>query len=243
MIQFRHSILPLFVFPAEGVPKNARDIRYAGVSYHFNDKGDIATCAHIVNGLAEGERLVGVEMHGSCLTFPVDDIRCHPKYDFAVGRVRRQNYKAMPISDQSEIFIGTDVMAFGFTTAGLVDEKLGTVPRLFKGHVVRTYHEPELPVARSTCEISFPSHNGFSGAPLLLNSHKTCIAGMLYGNYESTIALHKFMQIEEGGNRFSEEIHKVVELGAAHTAQDILTFLGDLGVTRIALADSGKING
>lgn len=237
MIQFRHSLLPLFAIPSKGgIPSSARDIRYAGVSYHFNDKGDIATCAHIVNGLAEGERLVAVEMHGTCQVFPVEDIRCHLKYDFAVGRVGRQQYKPMPISDQPEVFIGTDVMAYGFTTAGLVGERLTTMPRLFKGHVVRTYPEPSLPVARSTCEVSFPSHNGFSGTPLLQVGRGTCIVGMLYGNHESTITLHKHTEVEESGNKFSEEIHRVIELGAAHTAPDIRSFIDDLGITRVALA-------
>jgi hypothetical protein len=241
MIQFRHSVLPLFaVRSSAAMPSNARDIRYAGVSYHFNDQGDIATCAHIVNGLAEGERLVAIEMHGSCLMFPVDDLRCHPKHDFAVGRVRRQNYKSVALSDQPEVFIGTDVMAFGFTTAGLVDEKLITMPRLFKGHVVRTHAQPSMSQARSTCELSFPSHNGFSGTPVWLDAPKTCAVGMLYGNYESTITLHKCTEVNEVGDSYSEEIHRVVELGAAHTAPDIRSFLDDLGITRIALATPAR---
>ena len=241
MIQFRHSLLPLFAFRAiDGAPESVRDIRYVGVSYHFNDLGDIATCAHVVNSLLEGEILVAVEMHGACLTYPVRGLQCHPQYDFAVGNVQRKQYQPMPMHAESEIFIGTDVMAFGFTNAGLVDEKLVTVPRLFKGHVVRTHPMPMLPVARSTCEVSFPAHSGFSGTPILFSGAATSIAGMLYGNFESTITLHKRTKVEENGGRFSEEIHRVVELGAAHTAADIRIFLNDLGITRIAFAKPVK---
>jgi len=239
MIQFRHTLLPLFAFRSKGsIPTNARDIRYVGVSYHFNDQGDIATCAHIVNSLQEGETLMAVEMHGASLTYPVDNLQCHPKHDFAIGNVRRRDYRVVPISDQPEVFIGSDVMAYGFTTAGLIEERQVTMPRLFKGHIVRTHPTPTLPVARSTCEVSFPSYSGFSGTPLLFDHRKTCIAGMLYGNYESTITLHKHTEVDDAGSKYSEEIHRVVELGAAHTAPDIRAFLDDMGITRIALASS-----
>ncbi len=181
-------------------------------------------------------------MHGNCLMVPIDDLRCHSKYDFAVGHVDRRDYRPAAISDQQEIFIGTDVMAYGFTIAGLVKERLATTPRLFKGHIVRTYPEPDLAGARSTCEVSFPSLNGFSGTPLWLNARHTCVVGMLYGNLESTITLHKHTSVEDSGEKFSEEIHRVVELGAAHTAPDIRALLSDLGVTRIALASPLKAN-
>jgi hypothetical protein len=214
-----------------------------GVAFHFNDQGDIATCAHVVNSLLEGETLVAVEMHGNSLTYPVRGIQCHKQYDFAIGNIQRKDYKSIPISDESEIFIGSDVMAFGFTTSGLVEEKLITMPRLFKGHVVRTHPTPMLATARSTCEVSFPAHSGFSGTPLMYDRKATCLAGMLYGNFESTITLHKRTEIDDAGSKFSEEIHKVIEMGAAHTAPDIRLFLDDLGITRVALAMLGGRNG
>lgn len=239
MLQLRYSHLPLFAAKSDGRSlSGARDIRYVGVAYHFNDRGDIATCAHVVNSLLEGEALVAVEIHGDSLMYPVRGIECHKKYDFAVGNVQRENYKAIPISDEPEIFIGSDVMSFGFTTDGLVEERLLTVPRLLKGHVVRTHPMPMLAAAKSTCEVSFPAHSGFSGTPLIYDRKATCLAGMLYGNFESTIMLHKCTQVDDSGNKFSEEIHKVIELGAVHTAPDIRSFLDDLGITRIALARS-----
>lgn len=236
MIQFRDVILPLFAMRLKNgrLPDDPRDIRYAGMSFHFNDIGNIATCAHIVNTLEEDESLVGVEMHGECLSYLVKDIQVHPKYDFALGKVTRKAYKALPIYSGPELFIGTDVFAYGMTTAGLANGRIEQMPRLFKGHVVRTHPLPSISVARSTCEISFPSHNGFSGAPLLL-ANTAVVAGMLYGNHESTITLHKFSEVDSAGTRFSEEIHRVVELGAAHTAADIRLCLDDLGVKRVAL--------
>ena len=229
-------MLPLFAVDLkDGIPNDPMKIRYLGVSYHFNDQGNIATCSHVIKSVKGGETLVAIEMYGESLIFKVEDIRCHPKYDFAVGCVKRADYKSLPIHGKREVFIGDDVMAYGFTSGGMVDNKKVWTPRLFKGHVVRTHPLPVTSDARSTCEISFPSHNGFSGTPLLFNRPKTSLAGMMFGNLESTITLHKISEVDESGSKYSEEIHKVVELGIAHTAFDIRCFLEDLGITRVPL--------
>jgi len=235
-MQFRNSLLTLFAMDlTNGMPSDPSKIRYLGVAYHINDAGNIATCAHIVRGVKDGETLVATEFYGECMTFRVNDIRCHEKYDFAVCHVSRQKYEVIPIHGKREIELGTDVLSYGFTSNGVSDGRYITMPRLFKGHIVRVHDSPILPDARSTCEISYPSHNGFSGTPVLFNAPKTALAGMLFSNYESTITLHKFAEVEDSGTKFSEEIHKVVELGIAHTAFDVRCFLRDLGISRVAL--------
>jgi hypothetical protein len=239
MIQFRHSVLPLFAVNMQnGIPQDPRgSMRYLGVAYHFNDIGNIATCAHVVKALQEGETLFALEMHGENLGFEVKDVLCHPKYDFAVGWVDRKNYEVIPLHGKREVFIGDDVMAYGFTNNGIIDGRLDTVPRLFKGHIVRTHTSPILPDARSTCELSFPALKGFSGTPLLFSKPKLSMAGMVFSNYESTIELYQYTEIEGKNEKYSEKVHKVIELGVAHSAYDIRVFLNDLGISRIALDD------
>jgi len=238
-VQFRHSILPLFAIKMEnGIPQEpSGTTRYLGVAYHFNDIGNIATCAHVVKALQEDETLIAIEMHGECLAFEVKDVMCHPKYDFAVGWVGRQNYEVVPLHGKKDVFIGDDVMAYGFTNGGIVDGRLETVPRLFKGYIVRTHASSILPDARSTCELSFPALKGFSGTPLLFSKSKTSMAGMVFSNYESSIELYQYTEFEEPNEKYSEKIHKVIELGVAHSAYDIRVFLNDLGISRIALDD------
>jgi hypothetical protein len=243
MIQFRDSILPLFAVKLEnGTTNSASDFRYLGSSYHVNDQGIIATCKHVVEAIQEGETLCGMEMFGEGLMFNVLDIKCHPKYDFAIGYVARKNYKAIPMHGEKDLFIAQDVLAYGFTNEGLIKGRLVTSPRLFKGHIVRTFDQPILEDARSTCEISFPALKGFSGTPLLFDSKKSSVAGMLFSNMESSIELHRLEEIEEHGEVFSEKIHKVLELGVVHTAWDIRHFLKDLGVTRIPFGKGQKLD-
>ncbi|CAG8868677.1 S1 family peptidase [Pseudomonas fluorescens] len=235
-MQFGKSLLPLFgVDLSEGVTADPMKTRYLGVAYHINRDGFIATCSHIIKSLAKNESLVGVDMHGESNFFELQDIQCHPLYDFAVARVSRKNYEVVPLCGKREIFIGDDVLSYGFTSNGVSDGRHICMPRLFKGHIVRLHHSPIVPAARSTCELSFPSHNGFSGTPVLFNRPKTSMAAMLFSNYESTITLHKNSETIEPGKVYSEEIYKVVELGIAHTAFDVRCFLKDLGMSKVAL--------
>lgn len=235
-MQFGKSLLPLFGMDlSEGVPVDPMKIRYLGVSYHINREGYIATCSHIVKSLAKNESLVGIDIYGESDFFELQDIHCHPLYDFAVARVFRKNYEAVPLCGKREIFIGDDILSYGFTSNGVAGGKHVSTPRIFKGHIVRLHHSPIVSAARSTCELSFPSHNGFSGTPVLFNRPKTSMAGMLFSNYESTITLHKSVETIEPGKFYSEEIYKVVELGIAHTAFDVRHFLRDLGVSKVAL--------
>ena len=234
-MQFRNSLLPLYALSLKkSIPDDPRDFRYLGMSYHFNDQGNIATCKHIVESLEEHEALYGVELHGDRLMFKVEDIRSHPKYDFSVGFVSRKIYEAIPLHEKKEVYIGTNVFAYGSTNEGIINGKLVTTPRLMKGHIVRTFEESFLSDARSTCEISFPSLKGFSGTPLFFDNEKTSAAGMLFSNLESTIELHQFQEIERNGKMYSERVHKVIELGIAHTAYDVRVFLKDLNIKRVA---------
>jgi hypothetical protein len=181
-------------------------------------------------------------MFGEGLMLDVVDIKCHPTYDFAIGYVARQNYKAIPMHGKRDLYIAESVLAYGFTNQGLVNGRIVTAPRLFKGHIVRTSDQPILEDARSTCEISFPALKGFSGTPLLFDSKKFSVAGMVFSNMESSIELHRLEEIEENGEVFSEKIHKVLELRVVHTAWDIRHFLKDLGVTRIPFGKGQELD-
>jgi hypothetical protein len=243
MMQFRDSLLPLFAVKLKnGTTSSANDFRYLGCSYHINDQGIIATCKHVIEAVQDGETLAGMEMFGEGLMYNVVDVRCHPKYDFAIGYVARENYKAIPMHGKKDLFIADDVMAYGFTNEGLVGGKIVTTPRIFKGYIVRTFDKPMLQDARSTCEISFPALKGFSGTPLLFNTTTTSVAGMVFSNMESTIELHRLEEIEENGETFSEKIHKVLELGVVHTAWDIRNFLKDLGISRIPFGKGQELD-
>jgi hypothetical protein len=197
--------------------------RYAGVAFFIDDHATVVTCAHVVDMVQKDETLLGMDpVTGSFA--PVLNVRRHSKYDFAVGVFpSKPGYKCFRIADRA-IGPGTDVAAFGFTSNGRQGQDVKVDARIFKGHVVRYASEPAKSDARSTLELSFPSHKGFSGSALV-DANTRDLVGMMFSNLESTIELHSFTDIDEDGSRYKESMHRIIELGLAHTNRDLLEFL------------------
>lgn len=208
--------------------------RHIGTGFHIGSNGTIATCSHIIGSRKENEVLLALEASEQNLVFPLYDIKCHPSYDFAIAKIENPNPIQFPTIYSGEtLYVGDDVLAFSYFGVG--GGGPGSVPnlqgRLFKGHIVSIHPREIHQVSPTTCELSFPSISGFSGAPLL--HERDCILGMLHGNLESSIEVYKYEEVVAPSSKHAESIHRVIELGLAHTAMDIRGFLKDLGVTDI----------
>lgn len=197
--------------------------RYAGVAFFIGNEGKIATCKHIVEMAQEGEVLVGKNLISGEIDV-IYNIKSHSTYDFAIGNfIKHQNYKCFELDD-TDYLPGHDVRAFGFNNIGQKDKVVKVNARMLKGYVVSTSDTSEHPLAHTTTELSFPSLKGFSGSPLV--SEKTGkLAGMLFSNHESSIEVHSFTDVEDNGDKFAESIYRIVELGLAHSARDLIKFI------------------
>ena len=114
--------------------------------------------------------------------------------------------------------------------------------RLFQGHIVMVNGPPLQNTALSRCELSFPVLSGFSGAPLYGNvpiapfqQDNWRIMGMVYGNFESTILTYADKSYSEDGSEYKESMYRILELGLAHSAKDLLILLKNLDVPDIAV--------
>lgn len=224
---YGHHVIALFATKHEmGTPKGHP--RYLGMAFFTGPDGEIATCKHVIESINNGEMFYAATVTASQIHSPVFNIKCHPKYDFAIAKTYIKDTKALPLSENKQPFIGEDIVAFGMTSDGIINNELRISARLFKGSIVRTFRYPLTDDSRSTCEVSFPSLSGFSGTAIINNNQDQTIAGMLFSNFESAIELYRDVRIEESGEKYSEQIHKVVELGIAHTAEDIRIFTKDL---------------
>jgi len=218
-------LLPLVIFKKVGREGKPKVDRYAGVTFYLDQNGLIATCGHIIDALGEDELLFVKEpITGNFLE--VTNIRRHKTKDFAIANIETQNNKSLE-QYEGEILPGLDVRTWGYTSAGMFGDNIHVEGRLFKGHIVRTSGESQLPFANSTCELSFPSLSGFSGAPLLSEGNSKLV-GMLFNNSESTIQVYSYVQIDDGEKILKESIHKIVELGLAHTIDDINLFIKEI---------------
>ena len=208
-------------------------LRFVGVSYFLRANGLIATCGHIFDALGNDEVLVAQDLITQ-RKGKVSVVRRHPKYDFAVCYFHNRGNPKVLEHYYGESPLGLDVQAFGFTTDGASGKDLKIIPRLFKGSVVGHSLEPAQLGSRSKLELSFPALKGFSGAPLFSIEGSLKLAGMIYGNHESTIEQYSYTQVRSDGERLTERVHKLVELGLAHTVADIDQFVLDLAIPELA---------
>jgi hypothetical protein len=226
-IDLRPYLIPLAICKIEyTLPEILINVvRYAGVAFHVEDPACIATCGHIIDSIDAGEELYGLDLLTGELK-KVYDIRRHARYDFATGVFPRANAKCFELSN-SLFGPGYDVQAIGFINNGRCGKDIKVTPRLFKGHIVSMSNEPANADAKSTLEVSFPSHKGFSGTPLIC-LHTHAVVGMLFSNAESSIETYKYNEIKEDGKEFSEGIYRLVELGLAHPNRDLGEFIDEL---------------
>ena len=84
--------------------------------------------------------------------------------------------------------------------------------------------------------VNFPILQGLSGGPLLTYHNGIKIAGMVYGNIESRITLHEIENYEDERKQYCETVHRVVELGVAHTEHGLSRAAAAAG-TEITVTD------
>jgi hypothetical protein len=199
--------------------------RYVGVGFFLED-GRIATCAHVVNLVQPDENLYGMDMKTGTYS-EVHDIKQHAKYDFATGEFGTDRTVYFYKLEPKKFRIRQDVHTFGWTVHDKVDGTKQLDARFFKGYIVRTSDKPLRDDTRSTMEISFAAHSGFSGAPLLC-PETGLLVGMLVANSESRIELHSMVEVNDDGKEYKETANRIVELGIAHSNLDIIEFLKEM---------------
>lgn len=202
--------------------------RYIGTCFFIGDNGQIATCGHIVENKQDDDFIYGKNLNTNEIDM-IYDLKVHPKYDFAIGYFRKHKDHKVFNFGKMKHAAGMDVRTFGFTDAGKDGKDINIVPRLFKGNIVGYGLGPKVPKSRSTVELSFPSLSGFSGSPLL-NEHTDELIGMLFHNTESRIEVYSNSEIDEDGKITKESVNRIVELGLAHSIEDIIQFISDLKI-------------
>lgn len=204
------------------------DLEFLGSCFFFDENAIIISCKHVIEEFYQSHNLF-VKYKNEL--YEINNIKLHPVMDFFMAKVEISN-KNKFFDYSEEINMGCDVLTFGY----IFDNKEGGIvnllPRTLKGHVVRKSPKPPKITqgALTTCELSFPVLEGFSGAPLLSESDfKPKLLGMVYGNIESSIDIHKIDEYtDDQGKIVKDNKYRVIELGLAHTMTDILSFINDI---------------
>ena len=230
-LDYAKYIVPLVIATDDGSGKS-RIIRYAGVAFFLRQKGWIATCKHVVRECGINEMLLAKNL----LTGEyarIYDAHTTANQDFAACRISESwDHEFLPLCSTSQT-LGADVQVLGFTNRGLSENNLIIEARLVKGYISQQSGIPTTSDSISTLEFSFPSLKGFSGSPVIsVLTHE--VVGMLFTNHEVSIELFKFSEVQDNHKIYEESVHRVIEYGLAHSANDIRQFLKQLNVEKVA---------
>jgi len=109
LADFNQYVLPLF----EALVENneiKETPRFLGMSFNINKSGAIATCAHFFSELNKSKPVIAIQMNDYSF-FPVEEIKCHEKYDFAIAKVKRPVEMVLPLMPTEGYVAGIDVVA------------------------------------------------------------------------------------------------------------------------------------
>ena len=209
-----------FLFPVVAVKKNSNKLdRFVGCCFLFDNEETIVTCKHIIKEIKEDEYAVIKDLEDNKFC-KLEKIKVHPKFDFATAHVIIKNKKP-PKTTITELYPGGDIAAFGFNFYEKIGDNINIEFRCLKGNIVLfqgTEHKYDKR-SPSVVETSFASLEGFSGGPLFTPNFEYLV-GMMYGNRETQIVGHSFINIDDNGNNYKEVHNRIVELGLAHSIND-----------------------
>lgn len=194
--------------------------------------GRVCTCKHVVEAVDFSKEVILTAWDHQEMWAMFTNAIVHPKYDFAILEPRHPlPFASLPLYEDP-LPTGARVYTVGFHDDGVIPtigegKNFQVASRTFYGNVVRIW-ETQSNKSPSICEISFPTHSGFSGAPLVDRTFRA-IFGMVYGNLEQSIQLYSKTEVLENEVQFSEIVSRIIELGLFHRAQDIKRFLAELG--------------
>lgn len=198
------------------------DGRFAGSCFFIDTQGTAITCAHIIDDMRENEELFTFDSKTQT-NQKISILYKHPKDDFAVLSIPTNGNKHFTIR-HSRVVLGMNVMSYGFINGGASAGAIKVDYRVMKGHISRLDTHPSNYRSAQIIETSFPSLAGFSGAPIFCENRLELV-GMLFGNVESDIEVFSVKEVKDDTNTFTESIHRIVELGLAHTSDAIVSYL------------------
>lgn len=194
--------------------------------------GVICTCKHVIEVVDFSNEVIVTAFDHQDMWAIFSSANVHTKYDFAVLKPNQTlPFDSLPLYEEL-LPTGARVYAIGFHDDGVIPtidggKNFQVAPRTFYGNIVRI-SETQTNLSPSICELSFPTHSGFSGAPLVDRTFGA-VFGMTYGNVEQSILVYSTSEVLDDEVRFSEKVSRILELGLFHRALDIKRFLADLG--------------
>ena len=227
-----------FIYPIFVVNDKNERIRYCGTCFPITPKGGLITCRHVVDKKLESTQKLVIwdGENNAFIPIAIDRIRFQEPYDLAyipnVLGAEKQEY--FPILTPLKILIGADAITIGkYAVGGIVS---AVDQGFFRGSIVNIFRYPERANAW-TLGLPYPVIEGLSGSPVHTYHNSTKLIGICYGSIAQRVLASEVTEINDQGKVFEEKVHRIVELGLAYHAIEVIQFLTKVGVNDFVVAE------
>ena len=157
------------VVPLQLIDEKNNISRFLGSAFCFGENSHYITAAHCVDGIDPS--LIYIYSPLDSAIRHMLEVHIHPEADVAI--LKTLHRPESKIRKLANIFhgdpFGLDIAAFGYPEDIKFDADSKPTPRLFKGHIQRSYmHDSHLGFKYIANELSFPCPPGLSGGQYIL---------------------------------------------------------------------------
>jgi hypothetical protein len=225
-----------FFYSVHVVGQNGEAQAFLGTAFPVHPGGTFMTCRHVVDRqLEEGQSLALFES-GTDRFIPISNILLPAEHiDLAVlpGAIP-EKAEFLPMLFPNLVIIGESAFTFGYyTRAGT---PMGLSRGYFSGHLVNIDAAAEFG-GEIMITLPFPVVEGLSGSPVLTYHNGPKLIGVCIGSESHRVLASEVLEVEEGGGKFRETVHRIVEFGVAYHPTAILRALKDVGIKVAYLSD------
>lgn len=176
---------------------------------------------------SERDRLVPIED----VAYPADGVGLA----FIPNAWRRPRAEFFPILTPSLVRMGEAVYSFGHNALG------GTADAMrygyFAGKIVIINQTTRNGVRAAELILPYPVIEELSGSPRPDVSQRAKLVGVCHANEAQRILAMELVEVETGGGRYRETLHRQVEFGLAYHCLTAVEFLQSLGLGDFEVTD------
>ena len=205
-----------------------RPKHFLGTAFPVTPDGGFVTCRHVLDVNTEDGDVLVILDNESNRYVPLGNVEYPKSPDLDIAFVHnalmRPKKEYFPILDPDQIIMGESVYSVGYFVAA-TNVDVG----YFKGNIVN-FRNPEAISKLTSMSLSYPIIEGLSGSPVLTYHNGPKVVGICQGSIQTRITASEVLEYQDDRKEFRETVTRIVELGLAYRADQLIGFLEDINV-------------
>lgn len=223
----RNAVVPLFTLNKDDIHN---PYYFRGSAFCYRQNSHFLTAAHCVQGIPAKDIWISehTEHPGSSIRHMLE-VRFHPEADLAmlITKYRPEKRTECFTNIKHGDPLGIDISAFGYPEDISINNSAQETPRLFKGHVQRSFrHKSHMGFSFVANELSFPCPPGLSGGPVY-TLRDNLLVGVVAENLEVSTQRDSYEEIKENGDKTIINNMRITTYGASVNLSLVASWLNE----------------